>query len=59
MKNCVNCKHFRCRCVNIDSIDNICELSGKILPLDINEKRTKMLIPDCCPLINKERRNKK
>lgn len=64
--NCLNCKHFRCRCVNIDNIYHekeycyICELSGKILPYNINEERNELLIPkDCCPLINKERRNKK
>lgn len=64
--NCINCKHFRCRCVNIDNIyyENeycyICELSGKILPYNINEERTEMLIPqDWCPLINKERKNEK
>lgn len=62
--NCLTCKHFRCRCVNIDKICNekeycyVCELSGKIMPYNINEEMTELLIPqDCCPLINKERKN--
>lgn len=64
--NCLNCKHFRCRCVNTDDIhyENeycyICELSGKILPYNTNEERNEMLIhKDWCPLINKERKNEK
>ena len=35
---------------------------GKVvfMPYNINEERTEMLIPqDCCPLINKERKNEK
>ena len=64
--NCINCEHLRCRCVNIDNIyyENeycyICELNGKIMPYNINVKRTELLIPkDWCPLINKERKNEK
>lgn len=77
--NCLNCKHFRCRCKNIkyniyyspffiyqktpifkDEYCYICELGGKIIPYSVNEEMTELLIPkDWCPLINKERRNKK
>ena len=64
--NCLNCKHFRCRCPNINYIYYkneycyICELSGKILPYNINEERTELLIPkNYCPLVNKEKGNEK
>lgn len=64
--NCLTCKHFRCRCVNVDYIyyENeycyICELSGKIMPYNINEERTELLIPkNYCPLVNNEKGNEK